>query len=89
MLLLLSLSRSNCRHIQLVSLLHTLLGMNTVQTCPVVTPSFWYRGVMYGELWGISLISCGIWGPINEYFYVCSVLIMSTTDCIISINRID
>lgn len=66
--LLLSLSRSNCRHIQLVSLLHTLLGMNTVQTCPFVTPSFWYRGAMYGELWGISLISCGIWGLIQRIF---------------------
>lgn len=89
MLLLLSLTRSNCRHIQLVSLLHTLLGMNIVQTRPVVTPFFWYRGVMYGELWGISLISCGIWSLINEYFYLFSVLNMSIVDCINSINRID
>jgi hypothetical protein len=66
--LLLGLSRSNCKHIQLVSLLHTLLGMNRVKTYPVVTPSFWYRGAICGELWGISLISCRIWGLIQRIF---------------------
>jgi len=57
--LLLSLSRSNCRRTQLLSVLHTLLGMNIVKTCPDVT-TFWYRGAMYGELWGISIISSEI-----------------------------